>query len=224
MATQPISERLLAVPVPQLPAAPEQYSRMTQAQFNDTLRLFFNQLTAQGNNLVAPLGGRFLGLPYIEVLMLTSQTAAVINTAYRIAFATTGVSSGGRLVAGDGVHVDHSGVYNYQFSIQFINTDTAIHDAVVWLRKGSGTGAASDVANSSRVVSVPNSHGGTDGRAVLSANFYVEMLAGDYVELWWATNSTSISVATIPAGSLAVAVPASPAAVATVSFVSALPR
>lgn len=108
------------------------------------------------------------------------------------------------------------GAYNVMFSAQFINTDAGsiTHDASVWFRK-NGT----DVANSANYISVPPTHAGVDGRTMLSANLFIDMNAGDYVELaWWASNPT-VSIANIPAA-VAPVRPAAPSIIATANCVS----
>ena len=59
------------------------------------------------------------------------------------------------------ITVDYAGLYNLQFSFQFVNIDTQIHDTDVWFRK-NGT----NIANSNSRFSVPNSHGGVDGHLI----------------------------------------------------------
>lgn len=39
-------------PAPNLPLAPEQYTRLDQSTFSNVLRLYFNQLNAMSGNLI----------------------------------------------------------------------------------------------------------------------------------------------------------------------------
>jgi hypothetical protein len=80
-------------------------------------------------------------------------------------------------------------MYNLQFSAQLTNTDTTNHEVSIWLRK-NGT----DVASTNSYVSVPNSHGGSDGHLLPAWNFFIQLSAGDYVELMWCTDSLSVFV------------------------------
>lgn len=124
----------------------------------------------------------------------TTQSAASTTASYVITLNTSDANNDGvTVVSGSRLTVSTGGVYNICTSIQFQNADTSIHDATFWFRK-NGT----DIANSSSYISVPNSHGGTPGNIVSYVDLPVKLAAGDYVELAWCTNSTNITLATIP--------------------------
>lgn len=82
-----------------------------------------------------------------------------------------------------------TGLYNIQISFQMVNTDAQIHDIDLWFRK-NGT----DVAESNSQFSVPNSHGGVDGHNLGALNFYIDLAAGDYVEIMWHTANTTTTI------------------------------
>jgi hypothetical protein len=105
-----------------------------------------------------------------------------------------------------------SGLYNIQFSIQFSSTDVSIHDVDVWFRK-NGT----DVADSNSKFSIPNSHGGTDGTLIAALNFFINLATDDYIEIMWATNSTSVSIQQIPAQTSPTR-PATPSVIVTMAL------
>lgn len=218
MATVVYPTRLRKPQSPNLPLGDETYSRYYQDQLNSVLRLYFNQLGNTFDALLSDRGGKYLAFPQGSFQTNTNVTIAAINTPTLATLSTTDTANGMYLVPGDGIHVEQGGYYNYQFSIQFTNTDTQIHDAFVWLRL-NGT----DLAWTGSEVSVPNSHGGNPGRTILAANFFLEMQEGDYVEMWWAANSTQVYMSSIPAQTSPYVRPGSPALVVTVSFVSALP-
>ena len=81
------------------------------------------------------------------------------------------------------------GLYNIQFSAQFVNTAANIHDIDIWLRK-NGT----NVAESNSQFSIPAKHSGIDGHALGAANYFIDVAAGDYVELMWATNDNAATI------------------------------
>ena len=83
----------------------------------------------------------------------------------------------------------NAGLYNVQFSAQFVSTDSSIHDVSIWLRK-NGT----DVTASNSVVSVPNKHGAINGHLLPAWNFFIQLSASDYVELMWSTPTTNVSM------------------------------
>ena len=114
----------------------------------------------------------------------------------------------------------YPGIYNVQFSFQFVNTDTQIHDVDVWFRLNGV-----DIANSNSQFSVPNSHGGTDGHLIASLNFFTEVNADDYLEIMWHTYNTATTIqaiAAVPASGTTPAIPATPSVIVTATFVSAL--
>jgi hypothetical protein len=81
------------------------------------------------------------------------------------------------------------GLYNIQFSVQFVSTDASIHDVDIWFRK-NGT----NVAESNSQFSVPNKHGGVDGHLLGALNFYIDLAAGDDVEIMWATANSNVTI------------------------------
>ena len=106
------------------------------------------------------------------------------------------------------------GVYNLQFSAQFVNTDTVAHDINIWLQK-NGT----NVIESNSYATIPNKHGGVNGNALVALNFFVEMKAGDYLSLaWWASNTAVLMGFIAPTTSPTR--PAAPAIITTISCVS----
>lgn len=132
-------------------------------------------------------------VPYGAFQDSTDQTAASTTAAYAITLNTTDYAVGVSVVSSSQITVRSAGVYNIQFSIQFANANVAIQDVDVWFRK-NGT----DVAGSNSKFSVPNSHGGTDGHLIAALNFYIQLAAGDYVQLMWSTTSTDVSIEQIP--------------------------
>jgi len=114
------------------------------------------------------------------------------------------------------ITVDYAGLYNLQFSFQFVNTDTQIHDTDVWFRK-NGT----NIANSNSRFSVPNSHGGVDGHLIAALNFFLDMDPGDFVEIMWHTDDVQVLIEQLPTAASPTR-PATPSAIVTMSYVSSL--
>ncbi len=203
---------------PNLPLAPGEYDSRYQEQLNNTLRLYFNRLN---NNLLALFGrngGRFLALPFGAWSSDSDQVAVSTTAAYAITFDVADIVDSVYLSGNSKMTTTYSGVYNLQFSIQFANTDTQIHDVDVWAAI-NGT----NVPNTNSKFSVPNSHGGTDGHLIAALNLFLSMNAGDYVELYWRTDNTSVKIEQINAASSPTR-PATPSVIATMVFVSALPE
>jgi hypothetical protein len=78
-----------------------------------------------------------------------------------------------------------TGVYNLQFSAQLANTANTNIDFAIWF---AYTG--SNISNSTTQVSITKVSG-QYGRQVAAWNFVTPIQANDYVEIKWATNSTT---------------------------------
>lgn len=200
---------------PALPLAREQYDRPYQDQLNNVLRLYFRQLNTTVNSLVGDTGGRFLQTPYAAIQRTTDKTFTA-NTATQITFDQNDYLNGCTNDGTDGITVNYNGLYNYQFSVQLKNTDTQIHSAWIWLRVNNV-----DVPRTGSKFDVISSHGGTPGYVIAACNFYVDVVAGDTVEMWAAVNNTAVTFEAEAAQTSPFAMPAIPSVVATLSFVSA---
>jgi hypothetical protein len=116
----------------------------------------------------------------------TTQTAAVINTAYPMTFNTTDLSFGvTRGSPTSRIFVDRPNIYNVQFSAQVHKTSGGVGLVYVWLRK-NGT-------------NVPDSTGqiriqGNDGETLAAWNYVIQLNAGDYIELMWEVDDTSVEL------------------------------
>jgi len=107
-----------------------------------------------------------------------------------------------------------AGLYNIQFSIQFVNADSNFHSTSVWFRKNG-----SDIADSNSEFSIPAKHGSTDGRLIAALNFFVELAAGDYIEVMWSAEDSDISIQHLAAQTSPTR-PATPSVILTVNRVS----
>lgn len=209
--------RLTTTRPPFLPVAPQEYETRFHNQHSDVLRLYFNQLDNILASVLAPRGGKWLDFPYAAIQRDTSKSFTA-NTATQITFNTNDFLNGCANDGTDGISVEQSGIYNYQFSVQLKNTDTQIHSAWIWLRVNNvdvvGTGSKFDVIAS---------HGGTPGYIIAACNFYVEAQAGDTVEMWAAVSNTAVTFDATAAQTSPFVMPSIPSVVATLSFVSNVP-
>lgn len=114
----------------------------------------------------------------------TTQTAAAINTAYAMTFNTTELSQGvTRGTPTSRIYVDTLNVYNVQFSAQIDKTAGGVGLVWIWLRKNG--------------VNVPDSTGqiriqGNNAEVLAAWNYVIELNAGDYIELMWEVDDTSV--------------------------------
>lgn len=212
----PVRNQLQTVSPPRLPAAPVEYSQRYGDDLTNILRLFFNQLSNSIVALLAPQGGKYLNTVYAAIQRTTDKTFTA-DTATQITFDQNDYLNGCENDGTDGIRVLNAGIYNYQFSVQFANTDTQIHAAWIWLRVNGvdapGTGSRFDV---------PSKHGASDGYLIAACNFYVELQANDTVELYAAVSNAGVYMEAYTAATSPFARPAIPSVVATLTFVSSV--
>lgn len=146
------------------------------------------------------------------------QTFSSANTPTVVSFNTTD-SAYGFSLASNKVTIINAGTYNIQFSLQFANMDTQIHEVTVWLRK-NGT----DITGTGSKYAVVSSHGGIDGYLIAVANFFIDVAANDYVELICATTSTQVYLERYAASTSPYTRPSIPSSVITFTLVSPLPE
>ena len=198
-----------ALPIPK-PGPLKQYLD----DLNNILRLFFNLLTNIVNTVFGQLGGRFLSTPNALYFSTVDQPIAVVNTGQVINFENTYLQSGISINGGTDSQITavYSGVYNVQFSGQPFSTSASTKLVYVWVtRNGVDLGytgkefalqGASDVHN-------------------MTYNFNLDLVAGEYIEMKWSSNSTDT---TLNAQVATTEHPGVASAVITVTFVSALPE
>jgi hypothetical protein len=214
MATTVITNRYRPVVAPRLPSAPNEYNAQYQEQFMNILRLYFNQLDNLTGVVLGESGGRFIRFPYGAFSSDQDQTTTA-NTATLMTLNTTDFANEVS-ISSSKITVVNAGIYNLQFSTQFANTNSNVQDVYIWLRQ-NGT----NIPGSTGFVSIPGSHGGTDGHLIIGWNYFVEMQASDYVEIYWSVPNAAVSIQHL-AASGSPTKPSTQSVVATLSFVSAL--
>lgn len=139
----------------------------------------------------------------------TTQTAAIVNTAYAITFNTTAYSRGvHRGSTTSQIFCNRPGLYNFAFSIQFDKTSGGDGLADVWGRKNGV-----NIADSNSRIRIK----GNDAEIFAAANFFVEMSNGDYFELMWSVDTTDVQLQYFAATSPH---PATPSVILTVNQVN----
>ena len=133
-------------------------------------------------------------VPYGSFQDLTDQTIASTTTAYPMALGTTDFALGMSIVDGSKIKVDYSGLYNFQFSSQFTNTDSQIQDISVWFSQNGV-----NIPNSNGEFTIQERHGSIDGSIIATFNLFVEMAKNDYVQIMWRASNVSVSLQNIPA-------------------------
>jgi hypothetical protein len=133
----------------------------------------------------------------------TIQSATAANSPTPIALGTVDFASNMSVVDGSKITLANVGTYNLQWSGQFVNTASSDHDARVWLRYNGV-----DYPQSASIVCVPSKHGSVDGHLVAAWNWLGKSQnPGDYVQIMWSSDSTTVSLKSYPADAAGPAVP-----------------
>ena len=118
--------------------------------------------------------------------------------------------------------VAQPGIYDLQFSAQFVNTTNDVQEIDIWFRI-NGT----NVPNSNSQFGIKQRKSiGTASRLIASMNFALNLEAEDYVELMWHVSDSGVSLehfAAVTASATTPDIPATPSVIATLLFVSNLP-
>lgn len=197
---------------PAIPLAPTTYQRPYMDQKDNVFRLFFNRLVGTLNALLSTDdGGKFLYMPRGLFYSTTNQTAAATGTGYPVEFENTyignGVSIGG--TNDTRITVTADGIYNFQVTLQTAHTNSSDAEILTWINK-NGT----DVPYGGQTQTIKD-----NASQPVFWNFSIDLAAGQYIEMYWATDDTALSLATTAATSPH---PGIPAAIVAVSFVSNL--
>jgi len=138
---------------------------------------------------------------YGEFTKLDSQSPAATNTAYALVLTNTETANGVSLSTPlSRVLISQAGLYNVACSVQITSTNSSQKAIWVWLRKNGTT----DFPNSARVASITLNN----GYLVVTLSEVFSLLAGDFIEVMYASDSTAISIATVAATAFAPAAPA----------------
>ena len=210
-----MAERLVQkVPAPALPIPKPGPVKQYLDDLNNILRLFFNLVSNAVNSVFGEQGGRFIEAPNAKFFSTVDQNASVINTAYALQFENTYLGEAISITGTPKTRITplYSGVYNFELSVELTSTNANSKELSFWVRR-SGV----DIANTGRLHVVSGS-GGVDD---FEYSFTMDLTAGQYIELMWATDDTGITIDYQAAASPR---PAVPSTLLTVVFVSALPE
>ena len=127
-----------------------------------------------------------LHLHYARFYDTTTHTAAATNTAYALTIDTTVYNLGIEIGATTSrIYVVNPGAYNFEINFQFAKSNSAHNNAWVWFRK-NGTDIAYSVTKYDLT-----------GAGSFFKNLLVTLAAQDYIEVAWAVDDTSISIAPV---------------------------
>jgi len=215
MATEFKNLPLIAPQQPRLLVAPQEYERQYQDQLNNVLRLYFNQLQNFNQLFTTNTGGALLQFPHGAFSSSVDQTTTA-NTATLMTLNTTDFANQ-ISIASSKITVAIAGTYNFQFSVQLENSNNAPQDVFIWLKQNGV-----DIVGSTGKVGLPaRKNPGDPFHSIIGWNYFVNLSAGQYIELYWSTTSADVSIQYYPASGTPTK-PSTQSVVATMSFVSAL--
>lgn len=133
--------------------------------------------------------------PYVSIIDTSNQpagapgTSTPTNTAMAKSLSTFVEGYGIELKNDNEVHFKYAGVYNLQFSTQFVSSNSSLQKIQIWISKNG--------------VAVPESAGqisisGNGAASVPAWNYVISLKGGDYIQLYWATDSSNVYIATNP--------------------------
>jgi len=209
---------------PALPLPETKYNQVQQNQYMRALALYFQRLDSttplqadyflaqQGNGTTGYFKGRGDQLinPYGAWQSTATQTA-LANTATVVSMNVTDYANATSIVTSTKMTVTYPGLYNLQWSAQILNSDSVARSLSVWLKKNNA-----DVAGSTRNTLVQV------GQANGAWNYYIQLAAADYIEIYWSTNNALVTLQTYAAQTTPTR-PTTASVIATLSFVSAVP-
>lgn len=113
------------------------------------------------------------------------------------------------------ITVECPGTYNIAFSLQFKSTSNSTESVDVWFMKN---GVNIDDSNS--VFGIPpRKSASIPSQLIAALNFFIDLDAGDFMEIMWHVSSSDIVLEHFAAGASPTR-PATPSAIVTVQFVS----
>ena len=209
------NDQLTRIPASRVPVINAATGIMTREWYRYLFNLFTLAGSGQSNSAASSSMGQDLAPLYTPQLEdnrhgvffdTTTQTAAVINTAYPITFNTTDITDGVYIgTPTSRIYVDRLNTYNFQFSAQLNKASAASKHVYIWYRV-NGVNAA----NSAGKVNLS----GNDAAVIAAWNYVVQLNAGDYFELVWSTDDTGCKLEAFGASA---PVPAIPSVILTVT-------
>jgi hypothetical protein len=212
---------------PNLLVAPIVYDQRYVDQLTNALRLYFNQIDNGLGFLLSGTGGSTLSLPFVAASDSTDQITADANTPTVVKWNTLEGGNGFTLNSPGSATALVSGIYKITYSLQFVNTDNAIHNAAVWLKVNNV-----DVPRSTTVFTLQaRKSAGVYNFLCGYSEVVFSLEAGDELELYWAADAAyrvspargGIYIEAIAAQASPYVRPAVPSAIGSITFVSRLP-
>ena len=204
---------LTPVPPPRVPEPTRDYEFGNTLSILNTLRLYFNRLSAAVNAVIGRNGGAYIEVPNGMFFDTGDQALGAVNVAQPVRFNHTyidnGVSINGATTSE--ITVAQSGVYNIQATALLRSNSGSSKIAYFWINR-NGT----DIGYSAKEYSLSGA-----GKLIeMVWSFNIDVQAGQYIQLRWSGDDINMSLDTVAATSPH---PGIPSAVVAIMLVSTLP-
>ena len=179
-----------------LPPPPGDYNPSYEAQRNRLIELFSNGVYEKGQDvgIYAPAKLIYEGF-YGQFKKTTSVSPAAINTAYAITFDTTEESNKVSIGSpASRIVVEEAGIYNFSAHFTVLSNNSSAKTVYFWFRKNGVDVSASTFLSTSDI---------NGGHMASGRDDFFSLVAGDYIELMWAADSTNLELHASPATAFA---------------------
>jgi len=170
-----------------LPPAPADYNFQYEAQRNRLIESFAQGAYVKGEDVgtYAPAKLIYEGF-YGQFKKTTSVSPAAANTAYTITFDTTEDSNGVSVGSpASRIVVTEDGLYNFSAHFTILSNNSSAKTTWFWFRKNGTNVAASAFLTTSDI---------NGGHMASGRDHFFSLVAGDYIELMWAADSTNLEL------------------------------
>lgn len=185
--------------------------------FATTTTLYDERISPDSKIILIPFSdaAEMDSAPYGAFSNNNGQTATSTATTDVVEFDTTEQSNGVYLSNTTRIYVRNGGIYNLQYSLQLKNSNNDFEYADVWFRKNG-----IDIPNSASRFGLPARKSTGDPSHLIGAmNIFLDLAAGDYVELAGSVSNVTVALEYIVA-STTIPRPAIPAVIFTVNYVA----
>lgn len=212
--------KLLGTVPPRLPVAPTNYERQFHDQHSDVLRLYFNQLSSNQNNLLGTNGGAFIQNPHAMLMSDEDQGSAGITSANTVTYNQPVITQGIEVRNGGELWFTQAGQYLVTFTLQVTNRSNVPAVFEVW--------AAYDGSNyplSNTRFDIPARKSSSEWSHIVPAItgiFTVSDPSAEYLSIKWWSDNVDVFLESYPTNTSPDR-PAIPSVILTTNFVSRLP-
>jgi hypothetical protein len=150
---------------------------------------------------------------------LTANAFQISATPRGAAVNTSGSQSGVQKVRNAAkIRVAKAGDYFVSISAVFDTTSDTVATINLWVRKGNGIGASANISNTNTQITLDTAN----SSSVLAVPFIFDLLADDYIEIWYKANQTNARFLAVAAsGTTPDDMPVCPSVILTMNYLSA---